>query len=105
MGENEFAPWPVALYGIVLFGAALAYYILSRALISLHGRDSALALALGRDFKGRVSLALYALAILLCPVNSWLACMPYVLVTIIWIIPDPRIERVVAHGTGVPPSH
>ncbi len=93
MGENEFAPWPVALYGLVLLGAALAYFILTRTLISLHGRDSALALAVGNDLKGKISLAFYAAAILLTFFNSWLACVPFVIVEIIWIVPDRRIER------------
>ncbi len=95
MGENEFAPWPVALHGVVLLGAALAYYVLTRTLISLHGRDSALARAVGDDFKGKISLALYAAAILLTSFNSWLACVPYVIVAIIWIVPDRRIEKVI----------
>jgi uncharacterized membrane protein len=63
MGENKFASWPVALYGIVLLCAAIAYYILSRALVALHGKDSTLATALGQDFKGRVSQVFYTVAI------------------------------------------
>jgi len=93
VGENQFAAWPVALYGAVLLLAAVAYYILVRALISLHGRESALATAVGRDFKGKVSLVIYAVAILLAPVNSWIAFGLYVLVAVIWLIPDRRIEK------------
>jgi uncharacterized membrane protein len=96
MGENHFAAWPVALYGTVLLFAAFAYFILARALISLHGRDSALATALGRDFKGKVSLLLYAVAIPLSFVNSWIACALYVLVAVVWLIPDRRIEKTLA---------
>ena len=93
VGENDFAPWPVALYGVVLLCAAVAYYILARALLALHGQGSVLASALGSDFKGKVSILIYAVAIPLSFVNSWLAGALYVLVAVIWLIPDPRIER------------
>lgn len=93
MGENHLAPLPVALYGIVLFFTAIAYFILTRALISHHGKDSTLAIALGEDFKGKVSLIFYALAIALAFVNSWFACALYVLVAAMWLIPDRRIEK------------
>jgi len=93
VGENDFAPWPVALYGVVLLCAAVAYYILARALLALHGQGSVLASALGSDFKGKVSILIYAVALPLSFVNSWLAGALYVLVAIIWLIPDPRIER------------
>jgi uncharacterized membrane protein len=92
-GENQFAALPVALYGAVLLFTAIAYYILSRTLISHHGKDSTLAIALGRDFKGRLSMVIYATAILLSFINSWLACLLYVLVAIMWLIPDRRIEK------------
>ena len=93
MGENNFAASPVALYGTVLFFAALAYFILSRVLVAHHGLDSALATAIGKDFKGKVSLLFYTLAILLSYVNSWFASSLYFLVAIMWFIPDPRIEK------------
>jgi uncharacterized membrane protein len=93
MGENRFAARPVALYGVVLLFAALAYFLLTRALLTIHAPDSVLAIALGRDFKGKVSLALYALAIVLSFIASWLALVLYILVAIIWLIPDPRIEK------------
>jgi uncharacterized membrane protein len=96
MGENRFAPVPVAAYGVVLICAALAYYILAHALISHHGRESALAKALGSDFKGKVSPVLYAVGILLTFVNSWLGFGVYVLVAVIWLIPDRRIERIIS---------
>ena len=70
MGENHFAAWPVALYGTVLLSAAIAYFILTRVLMSYHGRDSALAKAVGKDFKGKVSVVCYAVAIPLAFVNS-----------------------------------
>jgi uncharacterized membrane protein len=93
MGENHFASTPVALYGVVLLYAAIAFTLLTRILITRHGKDSALATAIGRDFKGKLSLAFYATAIPLAFVNSWIACGIYILVAAIWVIPDPRIER------------
>jgi TMEM175 potassium channel family protein len=93
MGENHFAAWPVALYGMVLLLAGFAYLILTRALIAHHGKGSALATALGRDFKGKVSLVFYAVAIPLSFVNSWFAGALYVLVAVMWLIPDRRIEK------------
>lgn len=93
MGENNFVPWPVALYGAVLLFTAIAYFILTQALISHHGKDSALAAALGRDFKGKVSVGFCAVAIPLAFMNSWFAYAFYVLVAVMWLIPDRRIEK------------
>jgi uncharacterized membrane protein len=93
MGENDFAHWPVALYGVVLLFAAMAYFILVRALIALHGSDSTLATALGSDFKGKASIVLYLAAIGLSFVSTGLACGVYVLVAVMWLIPDRRIEK------------
>ena len=93
MGENHFAPWTLVFYGVVLLFAAIAYTILTLALISLHGRDSVLAIAMGKDFKGKISLVIYLVAIPLGFVRWWLAYGLYVLVAIMWIIPDRRIER------------
>lgn len=93
-GENLFAALPVAFYGTVLLFAAIAYYILARTLIARHGQDSTLAVALGRDFKGKTSVAIYAVAILLSFINPELSCLLYILVAIMWLIPDRRIERV-----------
>jgi uncharacterized membrane protein len=100
MGENHFAAWPVALYGAVLLCAAIAYYILARVLVAHHGRDSALARALGKDFKGKVSVVFYAVAIPLAFVNSWLACALYVVVAVMWLIPDRRIEQTLTEPTA-----
>ncbi len=99
MGENHFAAWPVALYGVVLLFAAIAYFILVRALISEHGEDSAIARAMGKDFKGKVSVVCYAAAVPLAFVNSWLACALYVSVAAMWLIPDRRIEHTLAERT------
>jgi TMEM175 potassium channel family protein len=96
MGENNFSAWPVALYGTILLLAAVAYFILTRTLISLHGLDSVLATALGRDLKGKTSVLIYVIAIPLAFVNSWLAYGLYVLVAIMWLTPDRRIERTLA---------
>ena len=93
MGENHFASTPTAAYGLVLLMAALAYLNLQRAIIARQGRDSLLASALGGDWKGRFSLVLYLVAIPLALVNPWIASSLYVLVAIIWFIPDSRIER------------
>jgi uncharacterized membrane protein len=97
VGENQFAAWPVALYGTVLLLAAVAYFILTRALISLHGRDSVLATALGRDFKGKVSVVIYLVAIPLSFVSAWFAFVIYGLVAVMWLVPDRRIEKTLAH--------
>jgi len=93
VGENKFASWPVALYGAVLLFASVAYFILTRALIALHGRDSVLSTVLGRDFKGKISMVIYFVAIPLAFLSSWSAFALYVLVASIWIIPDQRIEK------------
>ena len=95
MGESNFAAWPVAVYGIVLILAACAYSILVRVLIAYHGRESHLAMAIGGDFKGNISIVLYAAAIALAFVDSRLACAVYALVAAMWLVPDRRIERVI----------
>jgi len=95
MGENEFAPWPVALYGVVLMMCGVAYYILTRALLSHHEASSPLARAIGSDFKGRISVVLYVAALPLAFVNRWLAVGLYLCVILTWLVPDRRIERTV----------
>jgi uncharacterized membrane protein len=94
MGENHFAARPVALYGIVLLMAAIAYFILAHTLVKRHGQDSTLAAALGNDFKGKASIVIYAAAVPLSFINPWISFGLYVLVAIIWFIPDRRIEKV-----------
>ena len=93
MGSNHFDPWPVAVYGIVLLLAAVAYFILTRALIRLHGQGSALATSIGSDRKGKISIVIYAAAIPLDFAQPWIAGACYVIVAIMWLIPDRRIER------------
>ena len=97
LGFTNFATWPAVLYGTVLLFAAVAYSLLVRALLAVHEQDPALARAVGSDFKGNLSLALYVIAIPLAFVSSWLACAVFVAVAGIWLVPDTRIERTIAH--------
>lgn len=96
MGENHLAPTPGAAYGFVLFMAAIAYYILQRTIIASQGPGSLLAAAIGPDWKGKLSPALYFMAILLSFASPWAANAVYVGVALLWLIPDRRIERVLA---------
>ena len=96
MGEHHRLAVPVALYGVVLFMAGLAYYILERGLIALQGKDSALALAVGTDFKGLLSVAIYTAAVALAFVNTWISIALYICVAVMWFIPDRRIEKVIS---------
>jgi uncharacterized membrane protein len=98
MGENAFAPLPVAIYGGVLMLSGIAYFILTHTLIALHGRGSALATAVGADLKGRLSVVLYALAIVLSFDVPALSCVIYVSVAVMWLVPDRRIERTLEHN-------
>jgi uncharacterized membrane protein len=92
MGENHFTTWPVALYGCVMLLAGIAYTILVRALLASPG-NTLLAAALGSDFKGKLSIVGFLVAIPLAFVRPWIACFLYILVVIMWLIPDKRIER------------
>lgn len=100
MGENNFAPAPTALYGVVLLMAAIAYWILQRAIMREHGDDSLLAEAVGLDLKGKLSPLLYVIAIISTFFQQWIAQALYVLVALIWLLPDPRIERTVKKKKG-----
>ena len=93
MGENHLAAIPTAIYGFVLLMAAIAYYVLQHAVIAKQGRESLLALTIGKDWKGKLSPALYLTAIPLAFVSSWIASAIYVFVALLWLIPDPRIEE------------
>jgi uncharacterized membrane protein len=93
MGENHFSQWPVAAYGVVMLAAGIAYFILAQSLVRLHGSDSVLATALGRDVKGKMSVGIFLAAIAAALVNPWVACGLYVLVAVMWLVPDQRIER------------
>ncbi len=94
MGENHFSSTTIALYGVVLLMSAVAFFILQRAIISRQGNDSLLAKAVGRDLKGKLSPAIYLLAIILAVLGIPMAGLLYVLVALLWLIPDRRIERV-----------
>ncbi len=96
MGENHFAEWPVALYGVVLLFDGLAYFILTRVLLSIHEQDSVLAVALGDDLKGKISLVIYLAAIPFAFVDTRIALALYVSVAVIWLVPDRRIEKTLA---------
>lgn len=96
MDENNFGAWPVAVYGAVLLMAGVAYFILSQALIQLHGRGSTLAESIGDDRKGKLSVIIYAAAIPLAFAKVWIAGACYVIVAVMWLIPDRRIEKNVA---------
>lgn len=98
MSENDFAEVTVAVYGIVLLASALAYVILQTVLVRAQGGESALSSALGSDFKGRVSPLLYCLGIGLSFVDRWWGLAPYVIVALIWLVPDRRMERVVVEA-------
>jgi uncharacterized membrane protein len=93
MGENHFAPTPVALFGTVLIMCGLAYSILSRVLINVHGENSELAKAIGSDNKGWVSIIVYLIAIGFSFLNPLISCLLYTAVAIMWLIPDSRIEK------------
>lgn len=96
VGEHSDAPWPTALYGVVLLMSGVAWLILQRAIIARHGHDSVLAQAIGGDVKGNVSAILYMSAIGLSFVRAWAADIIYALVALLWIIPDRRIEAKIA---------
>jgi uncharacterized membrane protein len=105
MGENHFATVPTAAYGVVLICSGIAYFILARVLVKYHGTQSAVAAALGADVKGRISVVIYAVAIPLAFVNSWYALALYVGVALMWLCPDPRVERTLAGlGAGERPG-
>jgi uncharacterized membrane protein len=95
LGETHFAQLPTALYGVVLLMSAAAYWILQHAILRVPGGNPLLATAIGSDWKGNLSPILYALAVALSFVSPWIACAIYVLVALIWLIPDRRIERVI----------
>jgi uncharacterized membrane protein len=96
MGENHFAPIPTAAYGIVVLFSGVAYKILQTTLVAAHGQNARLAAAIGADRKAKLSMLLYMLAIPLAFVNQWISDGLFVLVALIWLIPDPRIEKMLA---------
>lgn len=95
MGENYNAPMPVALYGVVLFMAANAYYILELKIIFKYGKDSFFAKAIGGETKGKISIVIYLAAIFLSFVNTYISLILYFVIALMWVIPDRRIERII----------
>jgi uncharacterized membrane protein len=95
MGENHFAPIPVAAYALVLLVCGFAYWVLARVLVSIHDADSVLAKAIGEDRKGTISLLAYSASVPLAWVNPMVSCALFVLVALMWLLPDPRIEKAV----------
>ena len=98
MGENHFAAVPTAAYGGVLLASAIAYWILQRAILQREGQQSLLAEAVGSDLKGKLSPMFYILAILATWIHPWISGLLYAVVALIWLIPDPRIERLIARA-------
>jgi TMEM175 potassium channel family protein len=98
VGRTCCEPTPVALYGTVMLLAGCAYYLLTRALISHHGAESPIAKALGTDFKGKISVGIYAAAIPLAYVSTWISLGLFVAVALMWLVPDRRFERAMAHA-------
>ena len=96
MGENHFAALPSALYGVILLCAAIAYWLLQQAIISVEGAGSMLAVAVGRDWKGKLSPVLYLAAIGSTAWLPWIAQAIYVLAALVWVVPDRRIEHVLS---------
>lgn len=93
MGENRFTAEPLMLYGVVLLMSAIAYFVLQQSIIRSHGKDSVLKQAVGNDLKGKLSPIFYVLGIATAWLSNWLSCSFYVLVALVWLIPDKRIER------------
>jgi uncharacterized membrane protein len=96
MGENPLSPWPVALYGSLLLLSSIAYFILTKVLIAHQEAGSTLAASIGGDRKGAVSMVAYVVAIPLAFMQPWLACVFYVMVAVMWLVPDRRIEGTLA---------
>jgi uncharacterized membrane protein len=98
MGDNFLEPLPTAVYGVTVLMPAIAYYLLQMAIVHQQGRQSVLASALGSDFKGKVSMLLYAAAVALAFLSPWISIAIYALVAVMWLIPDRRIERALREG-------
>nr|HMN72380.1 TMEM175 family protein [Rhodoblastus sp.] len=105
LGENHFSKWPSALYGVALLGPAIAYFILQSAIVRSQGADSLLARAVGSDFKGKASPVLYASAVGFAFVTPIVSNLIYVLVALMWLVPDRRIERTLSHAPARPADH
>ncbi len=93
LGASHFASWPVAIYGVILLMAGMAYSFLTKALMACQGPNTLLADALGFDLKGKLSLLLYSIAIVVAFIEPWISCALYVAVAVMWFVPDRRIEQ------------
>jgi uncharacterized membrane protein len=93
IGEHHFAAFPMLFYGFVLFMCAIAYFILQNQIIKKHGNESVLARAVGKDTKGKVSVVLYIIAIFSTYYHELISAVIYILVALMWLIPDKRIEK------------
>jgi len=100
LGPHADATAPVVVYGVVLLGSAVAYFVLTRALLAIHPPEAQLAAALGKDWKGKLSAIAYVVAIAAAFAAAWAAIAIYVAVALVWLVPDPRIERVTADRPG-----
>ncbi|MEO8534449.1 MAG: TMEM175 family protein [Flavobacterium sp.] len=94
VGEHNFAKAPMALYGIILLGCAIAYVILQKTVLDVEGKDSLLAKAIGKDLKGKISAILNIIGIVSSFYSEWISGASYLIVALIWLVPDKRIERV-----------
>ena len=100
MGESHFAPWPVAAYGGVLLATGFAYYVLARILVANHAEDSTLASAMGSSRKAQLSLVLYAVAIPAAFIHTGISCGIYAFVALMWLVPNPRVEKLLGEGSS-----
>ena len=98
IGEHHFAAFPMMLYGIILLMNAIAYFILQRVILKHHGKDSVLSKAIGKDYKGKASIVLYVLAVLSSKYYTEISGALYILVALIWLVPDKRIEKILNEG-------
>jgi uncharacterized membrane protein len=94
IGEHHFAPFPMMLYGVILLMNAIAYFILQSVILKHHGKDSLLSKALGNDYKGKASIILYIIAVLASKYYTEISGAIYILVALIWLVPDKRIEKI-----------
>lgn len=95
IGENNFAPFPMIMYGVILLMAAIAYFILQSQILKKHGPDSVLSKAIGKDLKGKISPVLYSIGIISANFNPSFAGLMYIAVALMWLIPDKRIEKII----------
>jgi uncharacterized membrane protein len=94
IGEHHFAPFPMMLYGLILLMNAVAYYILQTVILKHHGKDSILYKAIGKDFKGKASIVIYIIAVIATRYYTEISGALYILVALIWLVPDKRIENI-----------